>query len=189
MQIGSGLPSFAPQQNATSSDSAQQNGRSGAVGGVAQGIERSRATAPTQDAAVTISAQGAAAAARERAAAESDRSPVGAADAAGKSSGSGGSGVSGGSGQLGGGAMSNASARDASQASGSTKPGAGDASAAKPSASTSASKASPVKSFAYGTLGLERPDKPKDDSNKAYTAGRWLAAGATLWGLLALILA
>jgi hypothetical protein len=189
MQIGSGLPSFAPQQNATSSDSPQQIGRAGAVGEVAQGAEHSRATVPTQDAAVNISAQGAAAAARERAAATVG-SAGGAADTAGRSLGSGASAVSGGSGQSSGGTVSNASARDASQASsGPTKSGVGDASAAKSSASPSASKASSVKSFAYGTLGLERPDKPKEDTNKAYTAGRWLAAGATLWGLLALILA
>jgi hypothetical protein len=189
MQIGSGLPSFAPQRNAMNSDSPQQIGRAGAVGEVAQGAERSRATVPTQDAAVTISAQGAAAAAREHAAATTG-SAGGAADTAGKPLGSGGSGVSVGSVQSSGVGVSNASTGDASRASSApTNTGAGDASAAKPSASASASKPSTVKSFAYGTLGLERPDKPKDDTNKAYTVGRWLAAGATLWGLLALILA
>jgi hypothetical protein len=173
MQIGSGLSSFAPQRNATSSDSSQQIGRAGALGGVAQGAELSHATVPAQDAAVTISAQGAAAAARERTAAASS-TEVGA------------SGVSGGLGHSSGGAVSNASVRDASPpSSGPSKSGVDDASAVK----STATKASPVKSFAYGTLGLERPDKPKEDTNKAYTAGRWLAAGATLWGLLALILA
>jgi hypothetical protein len=148
MQIGSGLQSFAPQQNATSSDSPQQIGRAGAVGGGAQGAERSVASVPTQDSAVSISPQGAAAAARE-----------------------------------------NASTGDASQASsGPAKSGAGDGSAAK-SVSPSAPKPSSVKSFAYGSLGLERPDKPQENTNKAYSAGRWLAACATVWGILALIIA
>jgi hypothetical protein len=176
MQIGSGLSSFAPQQNATNSDSPQQIGRAGDAGGVAQSAERSHASVPTQDGAVTISPQGAAAAARERVAATSGAG--GAADTGVRSLASGASGVSGGPGQSGGGAESNASARDASQASsGPTK-----------SASPSAPKPSSAKSFAYGTLGLERPDKPQD-TNKAYSAGRWLAACATVWGLLALILA
>lgn len=47
--------------------------------------------------------------------------------------------------------------------------------------------ASPVKSFTYGTLGLERPDKPEEETNGYYTAGRWLAAGITIGGLIALV--
>lgn len=46
---------------------------------------------------------------------------------------------------------------------------------------------STVKSFAYGALGLERPDKPKEDTNDGYTAGRWLAAGFTIAGIIALL--
>jgi hypothetical protein len=46
--------------------------------------------------------------------------------------------------------------------------------------------ASAVQSFAYGTLGLERPDQPHDDSNAFYTAGRWLAAGITVGGIVSL---
>lgn len=42
---------------------------------------------------------------------------------------------------------------------------------------------SPVKSFTYGVLGLERPDEAKDP-NELYSAGRWLAAGLTIGGLI-----
>jgi hypothetical protein len=60
------------------------------------------------------------------------------------------------------------------------------------SASTAAeiapqSGASAVQSFAYGTLGLERPDQPQDESNAFYTAGRWLAAGITVGGIVSLL--
>lgn len=46
---------------------------------------------------------------------------------------------------------------------------------------------SPIKSFTYGTLGLERPDQPKEDRNVFYTAGRWLAAGITVGGIISLL--
>ncbi|WNC92692.1 hypothetical protein RI103_31210 [Paraburkholderia sp. FT54] len=46
---------------------------------------------------------------------------------------------------------------------------------------------SAVKSFAYGTLGLERPDQPQEERNGFYTAGRWLAAGITLGGIISLL--
>ncbi|WOD16717.1 hypothetical protein [Paraburkholderia kirstenboschensis] len=47
---------------------------------------------------------------------------------------------------------------------------------------------SAVKSFAYGTLGLERPDQPHEERNAFYTAGRWLAAGITLGGIISLLI-
>ena len=47
---------------------------------------------------------------------------------------------------------------------------------------------SAVKSFAYGTLGLERPDQPAEERNAFYTAGRWLAAGITLGGIISLLI-
>jgi hypothetical protein len=50
------------------------------------------------------------------------------------------------------------------------------------------SDVSPVKSFAYGSLGLERPDQPQSDGNTFYTAGRWLAAGITIGGLVSLLI-
>jgi cytoskeletal protein RodZ len=50
-----------------------------------------------------------------------------------------------------------------------------------------ASGVSAVKSFAYGTLGLERPDQPQEERNAFYTAGRWLAAGITLGGIISLL--
>jgi hypothetical protein len=46
---------------------------------------------------------------------------------------------------------------------------------------------SAVKSFAYGTLGLERPDQPHEERNAFYTAGRWLAAGITIGGIISLL--
>ena len=51
-----------------------------------------------------------------------------------------------------------------------------------------ASDISAVKSFAYGSLGLERPDQPESDGNPFYTAGRWLAAGITVGGLVSLLI-
>jgi hypothetical protein len=58
---------------------------------------------------------------------------------------------------------------------------------ASASESTPTLDASAVQSFAYGTLGLERPDKPQEDSNTFYTAGRWLAAGITIGSLVSLL--
>jgi hypothetical protein len=52
----------------------------------------------------------------------------------------------------------------------------------------SGSDSSAVKSFAYGTLGLERPDQPHEERNAFYTAGRWLAAGITLGGIISLLI-
>ena len=54
--------------------------------------------------------------------------------------------------------------------------------------SAPASGASAVKSFAYGTLGLERPDQHQEERNAFYTAGRWLAAGITVGGIVSLLL-
>ncbi|BDC40166.1 hypothetical protein [Paraburkholderia terrae] len=51
----------------------------------------------------------------------------------------------------------------------------------------SPSNVSPVKAFAYGALGLERPDQPQDERNSFYTAGKWLAAGLTIGGLISLL--
>jgi len=50
------------------------------------------------------------------------------------------------------------------------------------------SDSSAVKSFAYGTLGLERPDQPHEARNAFYTAGRWLAAGITVGGIVSLLI-
>jgi hypothetical protein len=51
----------------------------------------------------------------------------------------------------------------------------------------SASNVSAVKSLAYGTLGLERPDQPQQNTNEFYTAGRWIAAGLTIGGIISLL--
>lgn len=47
---------------------------------------------------------------------------------------------------------------------------------------------SPLKSLTYGTLGLERPDQPQENCNPFYTAGRWLAAGLTIGGIISLLI-
>jgi hypothetical protein len=60
-------------------------------------------------------------------------------------------------------------------------------SAAAAADSTPASGASAVQSFAYGTLGLERPDQPHEERNAFYTAGRWLAAAITIGGIISLL--
>lgn len=52
---------------------------------------------------------------------------------------------------------------------------------------SSGDNVSPLKSFAYGTLGLERPDQTQQETNSFYTAGRWLAAGITIGGLISLL--
>ena len=51
----------------------------------------------------------------------------------------------------------------------------------------SASNVSAVKVLAYGTLGLERPDQPQENRNEFYTAGRWIAAGLTIGGIISLL--
>ncbi|MDR5759574.1 hypothetical protein [Caballeronia sp. LZ035] len=45
---------------------------------------------------------------------------------------------------------------------------------------------SSVKSFAYGALGLERPEVQATDANGFYTAGKWVAAAATIGGIISL---
>jgi hypothetical protein len=52
---------------------------------------------------------------------------------------------------------------------------------------TSSPNVSAIKSLAYGTLGLERPDQPKQNDNEFYTAGRWIAAGLTVGGIISLL--
>jgi hypothetical protein len=138
MQIGSALASYAQQENATSTDAARQHRRADGASVGAPSAEPAETATPTQDEAVSISAEGEAAVAQD-------------------------------------GATTSASS-----------PAAADA-AADSSSSAAQSDASPVKSFTYGTLGLERPDKPEEDTNGYYTAGRWLAAGITVGGLIALV--
>ncbi|SAK82880.1 hypothetical protein AWB76_05673 [Caballeronia temeraria] len=45
---------------------------------------------------------------------------------------------------------------------------------------------SSMKSFAYGALGLERPELQATDTNGFYTAGKWVAAAATIGGIVSL---
>jgi len=45
---------------------------------------------------------------------------------------------------------------------------------------------SSMKSFAYGALGLERPEVQATDTNGFYTAGKWVAAAVTIGGIVSL---
>ncbi|MDN7180482.1 hypothetical protein M0D69_21260 [Caballeronia sp. SEWSISQ10-4 2] len=51
----------------------------------------------------------------------------------------------------------------------------------------STTNVSSVKSLTYGVLGLERPDLPQENHNEFYTAGRWLAAGLAIGGLISIL--
>jgi hypothetical protein len=51
---------------------------------------------------------------------------------------------------------------------------------------TSTDEPSSVKSFAYGALGLEKPGTSETNSNDFYTAGKWVAAAATIGGIISL---
>lgn len=53
-------------------------------------------------------------------------------------------------------------------------------------ASDDSTNPSSVKSFAYGALGLERPEVQATDANGFYTAGKWVAAAATIGGIISL---
>jgi hypothetical protein len=46
--------------------------------------------------------------------------------------------------------------------------------------------ASPVKSFVYGTLGLEHPQQQAQDTDEYYSAGKWLAAALTVGGIISI---
>lgn len=66
-----------------------------------------------------------------------------------------------------------------------------DTSATQDADATGASQdPSAVKSFVYGTLGLEKPaaePQPEQTSDQYYKAGRWLAAAATVGTLVSLL--
>ncbi|MFM0223769.1 hypothetical protein [Paraburkholderia dipogonis] len=79
------------------------------------------------------------------------------------------------------------SAEGATTAAQDSNTGQGDAVSDSASEGTLAAGVSAVKSFAYGTLGLERPDQPQEAHNAFYTAGRWLAAGITIGGVISLL--
>ncbi|MDE1181052.1 hypothetical protein [Paraburkholderia sp.] len=119
----------------------------------------------TQDDAVSISSAGAAAAAQSQS--QSQSQPVGNTSAAA-------------------GSTASTSNTDGTDSSGDTATdGSADASA---DASATATAGGAVKSFAYGSLGLDNPDKPPENTNPFYTAGRWLAAGITIGGLISLLI-
>lgn len=44
-----------------------------------------------------------------------------------------------------------------------------------------------VESFAHGALGMDHPDKFKEEDDTSYSAGQYLSAAATIGGILALL--
>ncbi|WP_321798183.1 hypothetical protein [Caballeronia sp. J97] len=58
--------------------------------------------------------------------------------------------------------------------------------AANDAAAPPAGEPSSMKSFAYGALGLERPEVQATDTNGFYTAGKWVAAAVTIGGIVSL---
>jgi hypothetical protein len=56
---------------------------------------------------------------------------------------------------------------------------------AQPASANTAPAPSAVKEFVYGTLGLERPDEQMQSHNEYYSAGRIVAATATVGSILA----
>jgi len=44
-----------------------------------------------------------------------------------------------------------------------------------------------AKSFVYGALGLERPEKTEDKPTDGYTMGRWIAAGITAGAIISIL--
>lgn len=74
-------------------------------------------------------------------------------------------------------------------------PDTGNLSAVIPSANLSAegatekdeaTQSSGVKSFAYGALGMDHPDKVEEKEDDSYTAGQYLKAAATIGSVIAL---
>ncbi|WP_047046754.1 hypothetical protein [Vibrio mexicanus] len=47
---------------------------------------------------------------------------------------------------------------------------------------------SKVESFAHGALGMDHPDKIKEEEDSSYSAGQYLSAAATVGGILLAIL-
>ncbi len=45
-----------------------------------------------------------------------------------------------------------------------------------------------VESFTYGALGMEHPDKVKEEVDSSYSAGQYLSAAATVGSLLLLLI-
>ncbi|WP_429499771.1 hypothetical protein ACQUFY_19075 [Robbsia andropogonis] len=54
-------------------------------------------------------------------------------------------------------------------------------------AEKTAEKPSPIKSLTYGALGLPSPEEQAKNTNKAYSAGKWIAALGTIGGIIAMI--
>jgi hypothetical protein len=178
--------------NAASSPTLTQPAQIGKVATDSQAVSGTNAgTAPvsspadgsSQDAAVRISPEGAAAAAKEASSGQSSASSqagavsnvAGDADDAGDAADAGDAGAAGDAAD----ATNTDAASNSDSAAGSTD---GDSDSSGNSADTS-----PLKSLAYGTLGLERPDQPQEDRDPFYTAGRWLAAGLTIGGIISLL--
>ncbi len=58
----------------------------------------------------------------------------------------------------------------------------------KESKETDKPVSSKVESFAHGALGMDHPDKIKEEDDGSYSAGQYLSAAATVGGILLAIL-
>ncbi|WP_051709976.1 hypothetical protein [Andreprevotia chitinilytica] len=58
---------------------------------------------------------------------------------------------------------------------------------AKGSETNASNTPQPIKSFAYGALGLEHPEAQDQHSDGYYSAGKWLAAAATVGTIISLV--
>jgi hypothetical protein len=132
----------------------------------------STAASPSQDSAVTISPEGAAIAAQDASSTQSDVTTQSAAP----------SNTAGGTTDA-----SNADSANDPSATDSSSDASANGTTGNSDTSGGTTNASPLKSFTYGTLGLERPDQSQDNRNPFYTAGRWLAAGLTIGGIISLL--
>ncbi|WP_394251697.1 hypothetical protein [Vibrio profundi] len=54
----------------------------------------------------------------------------------------------------------------------------------KKAAAENATVGDKVESFAHGALGIDHPDKIKDEEDGSYSAGQYLSAAATVGGIL-----
>lgn len=160
MQISNAGSSPTLTQTAVSANAASDSASVSANSAASTISDTSPTSSPSQDSAVTISPEGAAIAAQDATSNDADGSAATSTTAS---------------------TASNASTTDStSDARDAGTPGTTDDSGIT-------ANVSPLKSLAYGTLGLERPDQAQENRNPFYTAGRWIAAGLTIGGIISLL--
>ncbi|TKC89496.1 hypothetical protein FAZ69_11240 [Trinickia terrae] len=82
------------------------------------------------------------------------------------------------------GSNANTSTNTSADSNGGDRP---DSASGNADASNTGDSASPIKSFVYGTLGLEHPNQQAHDSDGFYSAGKWLGAVLTVGGLISIL--